>query len=40
MKLRDIKLVENSALTDPGFFLLMSSLVSVFMISLLITGVL
>ena len=40
MKLRDIKMVENSSLTGTGFFLLMSSLVSVFMLSLVITGVL
>jgi hypothetical protein len=40
MKLRDIRLVENSSLTEAGFFLLMSSLISVFMLSLLITGIL
>ena len=40
MKLRDIRLVENSSLTETGFFLLMAALISTFMLSLVITGIL
>lgn len=40
MKLKNVRLVENSCLTGAGFFLLMGSLISAFMLSLFITGVL